>query len=611
MSDGDSVKNGTSNNSTRSGSHPMKKRIQKLPKKCLINIISELNNNLKQNTNILVQMKESLSNLSLYQDEATFSGLSSYQLSNTQNIMTNTIKNSETQMNHLNKLLNGSSESINTSKTSLSDHDSIDPCVRPEIVKVEIRIVFLKIGEIDTIKEQFQAEAFIEAKWKEPSLNIDELDSFDATKFWNPNIEIENAVGDIKADVSYKIVVEKNDPSPIIYEMRKVKGTFLENLELYDFPVDVQDLSITLTTNRKCCELEFFEDSEIPSSINTQTFIDQQEWKLYDHVEVSKRVSNRDSTKERSKSPAISFTCHASRRPGYFYWNVYFLIFFITIMIFATFSVKPHLPQNRLQLGFTLLLTAVTFKFVVNRCLPTISYLTSLDKYVLGSMFLQCIICSWHSIISIMDELELYSTWDGFIYTTLAEYNYYKNQTKSMKTPKEPVYELEYYFDPNLNQTMIKRSVLTTAERYDRYAFLFFFLIYIFFHILFVLWMYFSVYKRRRLMKVIDREYLELVNRSKPVILEEFELSGSTNHLVYQNKVDMNDTTQKKGIKAMINAELSLNRKEPVAKRSYRLKPTSVSRTNSGPTNKSADRSKKLEDGISLKIDENCVSTTL
>lgn len=76
----------------------------------------------------------------------------------------------------------------------------------------------------------------------------------------------------------------------------------------------MQDLSITLTTCRKCCEVEFCEESEIPSSINTQTFIDQQEWKLYDHVEVSKRISNRDNAKEKTKSPAISFTCHASRR---------------------------------------------------------------------------------------------------------------------------------------------------------------------------------------------------------------------------------------------------------------------------------------------------------
>ena len=43
-----------------------------------------------------------------------------------------------------------------------------------------------------------------------------------------------------------------------------------------------------------------------------------------------------------------------------------------------TFAVKPTLPQNRLQLSFTLVLTAVAFKFVVNQSLPRISYLTYL-----------------------------------------------------------------------------------------------------------------------------------------------------------------------------------------------------------------------------------------
>lgn len=51
-------------------------------------------------------------------------------------------------------------------------------------------------------------------------------------------------------------------------------------------------------------------------------------------------------------------------------------------MSFATFSVTYNLPQNRLQLSFTLLLTAVTFKWVVVRCLPTISYLTTLVRLI-------------------------------------------------------------------------------------------------------------------------------------------------------------------------------------------------------------------------------------
>ena len=36
---------------------------------------------------------------------------------------------------------------------------------------VELRVVFLKIGEIDTLKEQYSADTFIQAKWREPTLD--------------------------------------------------------------------------------------------------------------------------------------------------------------------------------------------------------------------------------------------------------------------------------------------------------------------------------------------------------------------------------------------------------------------------------------------------------
>jgi len=31
--------------------------------------------------------------------------------------------------------------------------------------------VFLKIGEIDTLKENFMADAFVQARWREPILD--------------------------------------------------------------------------------------------------------------------------------------------------------------------------------------------------------------------------------------------------------------------------------------------------------------------------------------------------------------------------------------------------------------------------------------------------------
>ena len=37
-------------------------------------------------------------------------------------------------------------------------------------VVVELRCTFLKINDIDTINQQFEAELFVQAKWEEPLL---------------------------------------------------------------------------------------------------------------------------------------------------------------------------------------------------------------------------------------------------------------------------------------------------------------------------------------------------------------------------------------------------------------------------------------------------------
>ncbi|CAF1375144.1 unnamed protein product [Adineta steineri] len=320
------------------------------------------------------------------------------------------------------------------------------------MVTVELRLVFLKLGEIDTLKEQFQAEAFIQARWSEPTLKGTDIDSFEPSKFWNPLLYVDNSVGDLKNDTWHKVVYDGID-TPMIYEMRKIKGVFLENLELNDFPVDVQDLSITISTTRTVNEVFLTADTDQLSAINTHAFIDQQEWRLHEHVETSTKLLSSPFTPSQNQHPAFSATCRAARRPGYFYWNVYFLIFFITVMAFTTFSVTYNLPQNRLQLSFTLLLTAVTFKWVVVRCLPTISYLTTLDKYVLLSMVMLCVVCGWHAIIAICPT--------------------------------------------------------NVAPRWDNIAFITLAVIYTLFHLIFFFWMYFVTYRRRRIMKRKDREYMK------------------------------------------------------------------------------------------------------
>ena len=47
---------------------------------------------------------------------------------------------------------------------------------------------------------------------------------------------------------------------------------------------------------------------------------------------------------------AFSVTCRAGRRTGFFYWNIFLIMSFISCLAFATFSVQPKYVHNRLQL---------------------------------------------------------------------------------------------------------------------------------------------------------------------------------------------------------------------------------------------------------------------
>jgi hypothetical protein len=63
------------------------------------------------------------------------------------------------------------------------------------------------------------------------------------------------------------------------------------------------------------------------------------------------------------------------KQPQYYLWNAFFLIFLITVCGLITFSIKIDQTQGRLQTSFTLLLTSISFKWVINRSLPVFYFM--------------------------------------------------------------------------------------------------------------------------------------------------------------------------------------------------------------------------------------------
>jgi len=206
--------------------------------------------------------------------------------------------------------------------------------------------MFLRIGEIDTLNEKYQAHAAIEARW---SINIDKLlpslssddyqrlikgKSISLIKYgeshWHPQLYIENAIGDLKEQIRYSAKRSTIDNEIYICEHRDIKGTFWEKLELEHFPSDVQELSISIASMIYDDKFILIADPFHLSGVNQEVFFDQQEWLLYKHVDTEQRyikeflfqtndddgdddddeVGNANNNEERKRS-VLTVTCHA------------------------------------------------------------------------------------------------------------------------------------------------------------------------------------------------------------------------------------------------------------------------------------------------------------
>ena len=73
-------------------------------------------------------------------------------------------------------------------------------------------------------------------------VDVQSTEAIDLSEYWNPKLYVDNSVGEPKETISCSVVYDVNTWEAFIVERRRLKGTFLENLELFHFPFDTQVL---------------------------------------------------------------------------------------------------------------------------------------------------------------------------------------------------------------------------------------------------------------------------------------------------------------------------------------------------------------------------------
>lgn len=169
----------------------------------------------------------------------------------------------------------------------------------------------------------------------------------------------------------------------------RTKASFSDRMELQEFPWDMQDLNIPLTLNIASTRGNLIINEEFPSVFQYRSF---QLSSLF-RVAYSDLVITRLADSDPSESSAGTvyhrciFSIYLFRNEGFYISNVIIPIAVLTVMSPLSCAVNEDSSSietaDRLGITLTLVLTAVAYKFVVASSLPTVSYLTLLDQYVL------------------------------------------------------------------------------------------------------------------------------------------------------------------------------------------------------------------------------------
>lgn len=82
--------------------------------------------------------------------------------------------------------------------------------------------------------------------------------------------------------------------------------------------------------------------------------------------------------------PAANIAVRVSRHTSYYLLNIVVAMGIFSLMaILAPLAVPYHAGADRLGIALTLVLTAAAYKLAISGMVPTVSYLTLLDKYIL------------------------------------------------------------------------------------------------------------------------------------------------------------------------------------------------------------------------------------
>jgi len=174
----------------------------------------------------------------------------------------------------------------------------------------------------------------------------------------------------------------------------KVTGEFSQLLHLHAFPYDCHNIEILISSDHltSVCKLE--PNVVVPSGAQVARFSIKDQWDLSFDKDSVKTIGERKGAG--GAYSQLTARIPATRNPTYHLANTMLLMCLVVLLFFVSVFSVPRLSKesgdtqiaNRMEIASNSVLTAVALKLLSAEQLPDLPYMTFLDKYMLGCIFL-------------------------------------------------------------------------------------------------------------------------------------------------------------------------------------------------------------------------------
>jgi len=288
--------------------------------------------------------------------------------------------------------------------------------------KVTVGIYVIDLMAVDDLRQTFTGDFFAILSWEDPRLALDPDDKlgppriFQMDEIWWPEMMI---INERNLDTYYNDIFRVDSKGHVDY-IQRFQGELTTNLALQDFPFDSQTLKIKMASIRYTPEeVELVMDAKRSGSRGTfsipgWTVGDTEVQVTTEYIEVQDRHLAR-----------IDLVGEVKRHTGYYIIKALLPLLLIMFMAWAVFFIPPSSLGPQIGVPTSSIFALFLFMHRISQLLPRISYLTRMDRFILGAItlvFLTLAEAIFTSVLAIKEKGELarkIDRWARFVYLAL------------------------------------------------------------------------------------------------------------------------------------------------------------------------------------------------